>query len=79
MAVFGAHLSAWVGVEAAMSEFTNTTTIYRPTTGKILEAQLAVVQRLKSRFQNLSAEETTQLASTIIIEVESIWFSGDKP
>lgn len=47
---------------------------YRPSTAAILEAQLKVVQRLKSRFQNLSAEEITQLASTIVVEVESVWF-----
>lgn len=50
---------------------------YRPSTAAILEAQLKVVQRLKARFQNLSAEEITQLASTIVVEVESAWFKEE--
>ena len=55
-----------------MSEYTHTT--YRPTSAKLFEAQLAVVQRLKGRFQNLTAEEATQLAATICMDVEGIWF-----
>lgn len=52
-------------------------TEYRPSSAKLFEAQLAVVQRLKVRFQNLTAEEVNQLASTICIEVESIWFGKE--
>ena len=57
-----------------MTEYAHTKTTYRPTSAKLFEAQLAVVQRLKGRFQNLTAEEASQLASTICLELEGIWF-----
>ena len=55
-----------------MSEYT--VTKYRPTSAKLFEAQLAVVQQLKRRFRNLTAEEASQMAATICMDVESIWF-----
>ena len=55
-----------------MSDYT--VTKYRPSSAKLFEAQLSVVQRLKGRFQNLTAEEANQLAATICMDLEGIWF-----
>lgn len=57
-----------------MNDFKHDISVFRPSTAQIVDAQKLVISVLKTRFNNLSAEEVSDLAGKIVVALEGLWF-----